>query len=78
MRVSVDRTFAYSDRCVMAGAPLVKMFTVPLWAVALAIAAVAPWCASALQAALERRRRERTRQLLREAGLSDDRRHDDT
>jgi hypothetical protein len=54
------------------------MFTVPLWAVALAIAAAAPWCASALQVALERRRRERTRQLLRESDLSDDRRHDDT
>jgi hypothetical protein len=42
---------------------------IPLWAVALVLAAAAPWCAGALQSILEERRRERTRKLLRNLGL---------
>jgi len=45
------------------------MFTVPFWIFALALAAVAPWAAGVIQGVLERRRRERTRALLRELGL---------
>jgi len=54
------------------------MFSIPLWVVALGLAAVAPWIVGALQAALERRRRERTRALLRELGLPVDHRDRDT
>ncbi len=43
--------------------------SIPLWAVALALAALAPWCVGALQSILEERRRERTRKLLRGLGL---------
>jgi len=42
---------------------------IPLWAVALALAAIAPWCVGVLQSILEERRRERTRKLLRGLGL---------
>jgi hypothetical protein len=42
---------------------------IPLWAVALVLAAAAPWCVGALQSILEERRRERTRKLLRNLGL---------
>jgi hypothetical protein len=45
------------------------MFSIPLWVLALGLAAVAPWVVGALQGVLERRRRERTRALLRELGL---------
>jgi hypothetical protein len=42
---------------------------IPFWAVALVLAAAAPWCVGALQSILEERRRERTRKLLRNVGL---------
>lgn len=42
---------------------------IPLWAVALVLAAAAPWCVGAMQSILEERRRERTRKLLRNVGL---------
>jgi hypothetical protein len=45
------------------------MLSLPPWILVLALAAVAPWLEGVLQAALERRRRERTRALLRELGL---------
>jgi hypothetical protein len=44
-----------------------------MWAVALVLAAAAPWCAGLLQSALEARRRERTRNLLRDLGLPTER-----
>jgi hypothetical protein len=40
---------------------------VPLWAVALAAAAAAPWCVRALVKELERRSRERTVEALARA-----------
>jgi hypothetical protein len=46
---------------------------VPMWAVALVLAAAAPWCVGLLQSALEARRRERTRKLLRDLGLPTER-----
>jgi hypothetical protein len=49
---------------------------VPIWAIALVLAAMAPWCVGLLQSILEERRRERTRKLLREAGLGDPRARD--
>jgi len=42
---------------------------IPLWAIALVLAAAAPWCVGAMQSILEERRRERTRKLLRNVGL---------
>ncbi len=39
----------------------------PVWLVALVVAALAPWAARALQAALERRVRRRTLALLADA-----------
>jgi len=42
---------------------------IPLWAIALVLAAAAPWCVGAMQSILEERRRERTRKLLRNLGL---------
>jgi len=40
---------------------------IPVWVVALALAAAAPWCARALQVALERRARRRTLDFVAEA-----------
>ena len=54
------------------------MFSIPLWVLALGLAAVAPWIVGVLQASLERRRRERTRALLRELGLRADEKDRDT
>ena len=54
------------------------MFSIPLWVVALGLAAVAPWIVGFVQGALERRRRERTRALLRELGLGGDDKDRDT
>ncbi len=45
------------------------MFSVPLWLVAFVAAAVAPFAAGALQGAMERRSRRRTRGALARAGL---------
>jgi hypothetical protein len=42
---------------------------IPFWAIALVLAAAAPWCVGAMQSILEERRRERTRKLLRHVGL---------
>ena len=39
----------------------------PLWMVALVVAALAPWCARALQVVVERRVRRRTLDLLAKA-----------
>jgi hypothetical protein len=50
------------------------MFALPLWVYALLLAALAPWVARALQAALEDRRRRRTLEFLRDAGLDAERR----
>jgi hypothetical protein len=50
------------------------MFALPLWVYALVLAAVAPWVARALQAALEQRRRRRTLEFLHDAGLNAERR----
>ena len=41
---------------------------VPVWAVALGLAAVAPWCVRLVVSELERRARERTREALARAG----------
>jgi hypothetical protein len=41
--------------------------TFPLWVVALIVAAVAPWCARALQVTLERRVRRRTLDTIAQA-----------
>jgi hypothetical protein len=51
-----------------------SLSNIPLWAVALVLAAAAPWCVSVLQSVLEERRRERTRKLLRNLGLPVDER----
>jgi hypothetical protein len=45
------------------------MFSVPLWAVALALAGLAPWIVRAGQSWIERRTKRRTEALLREVGL---------
>jgi hypothetical protein len=41
----------------------------PLWAIALVLAAVAPWCVRAIAGVLENRSRDRTREVLRAAGI---------
>jgi hypothetical protein len=51
-----------------------SLSNLPLWAVALVLAAAAPWCVSVLQSVLDERRRERTRKLLRNLGLPVDER----
>jgi hypothetical protein len=45
---------------------------VPVWGVALAVAVVAPWCVRFAVGELERRSRERTRDLLERARKKED------
>lgn len=46
---------------------LLTVTPIPVWVVALALAAVAPWCARVLQLALERRAHRRTLDFVAEA-----------
>lgn len=51
-------------------AELVPLVTVPIWAVALGFAALAPWCVRAVATSFERRVKARTAEALARSGTA--------